>query len=52
VPGQAHGVMYRGCLPRLVAAFVKKGSADGLDVSCVERLRPSPIFLDMQGGAP
>ena len=52
VPGQAHGVMYRGCLPRVVAAFVKKGSADGLDVACVERLHASPIFLDMQGGAP
>jgi pimeloyl-ACP methyl ester carboxylesterase len=52
VPGQAHGVMFRGCLPRVVAAFVKKGSADGLDVSCVERLHASPIFLDLQGGAP
>jgi hypothetical protein len=31
---------------------VNRGSADGLDVSCVDRLRPSPIFLDLQGGAP
>jgi pimeloyl-ACP methyl ester carboxylesterase len=52
VPGQGHGVFARGCMPRVVAEFVKRGSADGLDVSCVDRLRPSPIFLDLQGGAP
>ncbi len=51
-PGQGHGVFIRGCMPRVVAEFVKRGTADGLDVSCVERLRPSPIFLDLQGGAP
>jgi len=52
VPGQGHGVLVRGCLPRVVSEFVKRGSPDGLDVSCVERMRPAPIFLDMQGGAP
>ncbi len=52
VPGQGHGVAIRGCLPRVVAEFVKRGTVDGLDVSCVERLHPSPIFLDLQGGAP
>ncbi|MCX5732583.1 MAG: alpha/beta hydrolase, partial [Deltaproteobacteria bacterium] len=52
IPGQGHGVLIRGCLPRVVAEFVKRGSTDGLDVSCVERMRPAPIFLDMQGGAP
>ncbi len=52
VPGQGHGVFARGCMPRVVAEFVKRGSADGLDVSCVDRLRPSPIFLDLQGGSP
>ncbi len=52
VTGQAHGVLGRGCLPRVVTEFVKAGSGDGLDVSCVERVHPSPIFLDLQGGAP
>jgi pimeloyl-ACP methyl ester carboxylesterase len=51
-PGQAHGIFWRGCVPRIAAEFVKRGSADALDVSCVERLRPSPIFLDLLGGAP
>ena len=52
VPGQGHGVFARGCMPRIVAEFVKRGGADGLDVSCVDRLQPAPIFLDLQGGAP
>jgi pimeloyl-ACP methyl ester carboxylesterase len=52
IPGMGHGVLTRGCLPRVVAEFVERGSADGLDVSCVERMRPAPIFLDLQGGAP
>jgi pimeloyl-ACP methyl ester carboxylesterase len=51
-PGQGHGILIRGCLPRVVTEFVKRGSADGLDVSCVDRLRPAPIFIDLQGGAP
>jgi pimeloyl-ACP methyl ester carboxylesterase len=52
VPGQGHGVFIRGCLPRVVTEFVRRGTTDGLDVSCVDRMRPAPIFLDMQGGAP
>jgi len=52
VPGQGHGVLVRGCLPLVVAEFVNRGSTDGLDVSCVDRMTPAPIFLDMQGGAP
>ena len=50
--GQGHGVFFRGCVPRLAAAFVERGSADGLDTSCVERARPSPPFLDASGGSP
>jgi pimeloyl-ACP methyl ester carboxylesterase len=52
VAGQGHGVLVRGCLPRVVTEFVKRGTAEGVDASCAERLRPSPIFLDLQGGAP
>ena len=35
-----------------VAEFVKKGTAEGLDLSCAARIPASPIFLDLQGGAP
>ncbi len=50
--GQGHGVFSRGCVPRLAAELVAAGSADGLDVSCAEKARPAPLFLDAQGGAP
>jgi len=52
LPGAAHGTLYRGCVPRLVAAFLDAGSADGLDASCVERSRPHPFFLDLAGLPP
>jgi pimeloyl-ACP methyl ester carboxylesterase len=52
VPGQGHGVLVRGCLPRVVADFVNRGSPDGVDASCADRMTPAPMFLDMQGGAP
>ena len=50
--GQGHGNLGRGCVPRLAAEFVRRGTADGLDASCVERLRPAPVFVDLLGGAP
>jgi pimeloyl-ACP methyl ester carboxylesterase len=52
VPGQGHGVLIRGCLPRVVAAFVAAGKVDGLDLACVERIVAAPPFLDLQGGSP
>jgi pimeloyl-ACP methyl ester carboxylesterase len=52
LPGQGHGSFSRGCVPRLVARFVEAGSAASLDLSCVERSHPPPIFLDLSGGAP
>jgi pimeloyl-ACP methyl ester carboxylesterase len=51
-PGQGHGVMMRGCLPRVVAAFVAAGSADKLDLSCANRIVAAPPFLDLQGSSP
>jgi len=52
LPGAAHGTLYRGCVPRLVAAFLDAGSAEGLDAACVERSRPHPFFLDLAGLPP
>jgi pimeloyl-ACP methyl ester carboxylesterase len=52
VPGLGHGVLARGCIPRIVTEFVKRGAAEGLDTSCLGRLAPAPIFVDLQGGAP
>ena len=37
-PGQGHGVIARGCVPRLAADFVESLDADALDASCLESL--------------
>ncbi|MFT3916964.1 MAG: alpha/beta hydrolase [Anaeromyxobacteraceae bacterium] len=52
LPGQGHGVFFRGCMPRVAAAFLEAGTADGLDTGCLERVRAAPPFLDAQGGSP
>ena len=52
LPGQGHGTFFRGCMPRVAAAFLEAGTADGLDTSCLERVRAAPPFLDAQGGSP
>jgi pimeloyl-ACP methyl ester carboxylesterase len=52
LPGGGHGSLFRGCIPRLVERFIADGSADGLDASCVERMRPAPFFVDLVGPAP
>ena len=43
VPGGGHGVSSAGCVPRVMAAFLERGSAKGLDTSCVP-LTPFPAF--------
>lgn len=45
VPGQGHGVLLVGCVPRLVAAFLAAGSAENLDTACAQRVRPPSFFL-------
>jgi pimeloyl-ACP methyl ester carboxylesterase len=37
VEGGAHGVAGDGCLPAVVARFLERGSADGLDTACAGR---------------
>jgi len=51
-PGQGHNVVYRGCLPRLVADFIAAGSVQGLDVSCAQNIQPMPFFIDFTGTKP
>jgi len=50
-PHLGHGVSLHGCAPRLIDTFVRKGSADGLDGKCLERI-PRPLFLLPLGPLP
>jgi hypothetical protein len=50
VPGAAHNASFTGCVPELIAAFVERGSADGLDTSCAARTARPP-FVTSHAGA-
>jgi len=52
VPHAGHSVWARGCVPRLVERFLELGSADGLDVACVDKYRRPAFFLDRGGPRP
>jgi pimeloyl-ACP methyl ester carboxylesterase len=48
-PGQGHNVIFRGCIPRIAADFIDVASVQGLDVSCVQDIRPLPFFVNFSG---
>jgi pimeloyl-ACP methyl ester carboxylesterase len=50
--GQAHSVMAVGCVPQLVQHFVEKLDPKTLDAGCLDRLQPTPIFIDFNGATP
>ncbi|MCW5845935.1 MAG: alpha/beta fold hydrolase [Anaerolineae bacterium] len=52
VPGYGHGVLAVGCMPRVVAQFIREGNADTLDTGCLEELEPPPFFVDFAGPQP
>jgi pimeloyl-ACP methyl ester carboxylesterase len=44
IPGQGHTVAHIACMPSLVAAFIRAGTATGLDVGCVSSIA-TPAFV-------
>jgi pimeloyl-ACP methyl ester carboxylesterase len=50
--GQGHGVMSRGCIPRLIAEFVETTDPAALDTACLERLAHPAFFLNLMGPSP
>ena len=51
-PGQGHGVIGVGCMPRLMRAIHRHARSAALDAQCLARLGPTPAFLDYNGAAP
>jgi len=51
-PGQGHGVLARGCMPRLAATFLDDLQPADLDAACLGDLRPAPFFLRLAGPTP
>ena len=52
VAGQGHGLLGVGCMPRLVADFIRTLDARGLDARCLDVLAQTPPFLDANGAGP
>lgn len=50
--GQGHAVLGRGCMPKLVEQFIDHPDPRTLDASCLDRLGPTPAFVDFNGAAP
>jgi len=49
VPGQGHSVSNIGCLPSLVARFIRDPKDDGLNFDCVKNIHSAPFFVDALG---
>ncbi len=52
VPGFGHGQITTPCVNRIVADFLRSGTAKSLDVSCTAKLKPMPFFTSPAGPAP
>ena len=50
--GQGHGQLGTGCVPRLLADFLARGSTQDLDLSCTRTIVPAPFFVSFAGPAP
>jgi len=52
VAGHGHGQLGAPCVDRVIASFIKAGSAKDLDTRCTEKLAPMPFFTTLAGPAP
>ena len=52
LPGFGHGQLTDPCMDRVMAQFLARGSATGLDVRCTQRARPLAFFTSVNGPAP
>ncbi len=52
VKGQGHFVSGTGCLPNIVARFVRTASPDDINARCAERIVTPPLFINFNGATP
>lgn len=50
--GQGHGMLTVGCAQRLMADFLDIDAAGALELDCVDRIRPFPLFISRTGPGP
>jgi pimeloyl-ACP methyl ester carboxylesterase len=49
--GQGHSFL-GGCVPKLIAQFIDEPDPKRLDARCLDRLGPTPAFVDFNGATP
>ena len=52
IAGHGHGQIGVPCVDRVMADFIRTGSAKDLDVSCTQKVPPMPFFTTLAGPAP
>lgn len=52
VPGHGHGVIARGCIPKLAQTFIETGDSQSLAIECVNREQAQPFFITPAGPTP
>ena len=52
IEGQGHGQLGVGCVPRMLAEFLERGSTQDFDVSCARTIAPAPFFASFAGPPP
>jgi len=52
LPGEGHGQLATGCMPKLMAEFIDGTGPEALDTACLERHFPAPFFVGLTGPAP
>jgi pimeloyl-ACP methyl ester carboxylesterase len=50
--GQGHSLLSRGCMPQLLGRFIDKPDPKQLDTACLDKLGPTPAFIDFNGASP
>jgi hypothetical protein len=51
-PKMGHGILTRGCMPRVAADFISRASVKDLDFACVQKIEPDPFFISFTGSKP
>jgi pimeloyl-ACP methyl ester carboxylesterase len=52
VPGFGHGVIGVGCMPRVVAEFLRTADPAAPDATCLDEVQPPPFFVSFAGPEP
>lgn len=52
LPGYGHSVAGIGCMPKVIAEFIRTGDPSAPDTTCLEELQPPPFFTSFAGPEP